>query len=45
MNDESITLSNSGVVLGPGTVKNPICVVANYLFDTLCHDIFQVRLG
>jgi len=45
VNDESITLSNSGVVLGPGTVKNPICVVANYLFDTLCHDIFQVSPG
>ena len=42
VNDTSITLSTSGVVLGPGTVKNPVCVVANYLFDTLCHDIFQV---
>lgn len=29
--------------LSPGSVKNPICIVANYLFDTLCHDIFQVR--
>jgi hypothetical protein len=29
-------------VLGPGSVKNPVCIVANYLFDTLCHDIFQV---
>ena len=25
--------------------KNPICVVANYLFDTLCHDVFQVKDG
>lgn len=24
-------------------MKNPICIVANYLFDTLCHDIFQVH--
>mmetsp|Transcript_22866 Transcript_22866/g.75856 ORF Transcript_22866/g.75856 Transcript_22866/m.75856 type:complete len:89 (+) Transcript_22866:666-932(+) len=24
---------------------NPICVIANYLFDTLCHDIFQVENG
>lgn len=23
-------------------MKNPICVVANYLFDTLYHDVFQV---
>jgi hypothetical protein len=30
-------------VLSPGSVKNPMCIVANYLFDTLCHDIFQVR--
>eukprot|EP00605_Chrysophyceae_sp_TOSAG23-4_P002240 GSChrysophyteH1.ASY1.ANO1.2484.1 assembled CDS len=25
--------------------ENPICVVANYLFDTLYHDIFQVYQG
>jgi|MDSY01.1.fsa_nt_gb hypothetical protein len=40
--DTTITLSHSGVVLSPGSVVNPICIVANYLFDTLCHDIFQV---
>ncbi len=43
--DKSITLWLSGKVLGPGTTKNPICVVANYLFDTLYHDIFQVENG
>ncbi len=43
VNDTTIRLSRSGVLLGPGTCVNPICVVANYLFDTLCHDIFQVR--
>jgi len=43
--DISIKLSKAGTVLAPGTVKNPICVVANYLFDTLCHDIFQVEAG
>lgn len=42
VNDTTIKLSRSGVLLGPGTCVNPICVVANYLFDTLCHDIFQV---
>jgi hypothetical protein len=42
-NDKSITLSNSNVCLSPGSVKNPICVVANYLFDSLETDIFQVR--
>lgn len=43
VNDSTIRLSRSGLELGPGTCVNPICVVANYLFDTLCHDIFQVR--
>ena len=42
VNDTTIRLSRSGVILGPGTCVNPICIVANYLFDTLCHDIFQV---
>ncbi|CAM9573016.1 unnamed protein product, partial [Ectocarpus fasciculatus] len=37
VNDTTIKLSRSGVLLGPGTCVNPICVVANYLFDTLCH--------
>ncbi|CAB1118630.1 unnamed protein product [Ectocarpus sp. CCAP 1310/34] len=45
VNDTTIKLSRSGVLLGPGTCVNPICVVANYLFDTLCHDIFQVDQG
>mmetsp|Transcript_19490 Transcript_19490/g.57976 ORF Transcript_19490/g.57976 Transcript_19490/m.57976 type:complete len:424 (+) Transcript_19490:724-1995(+) len=31
--------------MSPATLKNPICVVANYLFDTLCHDIFQIEYG
>lgn len=45
VNDIEITLSRSGVTLKPGNVVNPICIVANYLFDTLCHDIFQVDGG
>ncbi|CAM9408782.1 unnamed protein product [Scytosiphon promiscuus] len=45
VNDTTIKLSRSGVLLGPGTCVNPICIVANYLFDTLCHDIFQVDQG
>lgn len=43
VNDTSITLWKAGTVLGPRTCKNPICVVANYLFDTLYHDIFQIE--
>jgi hypothetical protein len=44
VNDTTIKLSRSGVELTPGSVVNPICIVANYLFDTLCHDVFQVRM-
>jgi tetratricopeptide (TPR) repeat protein len=45
VNDTEITLWKAGITLGPGSCKNPICVVANYLFDTLYHDIFQVDGG
>lgn len=43
--DTSITLWKSGTVLSKGSCKNPIIIVANYLFDTLYHDIFQVDGG
>lgn len=43
--DREITLARSGVKLEPGSCANPICIVANYLFDTLYHDIFQVDGG
>ncbi len=42
VSDRSIKLANSGVTLEPGACANPVVVVANYLFDTLYHDIFQV---
>lgn len=42
---DSIQLWKSKVVLGPGSSVNPICIVANYLFDTLYHDMFQVDGG
>jgi len=45
VNDRTITLWRSKKVLGPGVSKNPLCIVANYLFDTLYHDIFQVDGG
>jgi tetratricopeptide (TPR) repeat protein len=44
VNDDKITL-RSGKVIRADTAKNPICIVANYLFDTLYHDIFQVSEG
>jgi len=45
VHDETIRLHHSNVVIGRSTLKNPICVIANYLFDTLCHDIFQIEAG
>jgi len=39
--DHEIRLK-SGKVLRPNSVVNPICIVANYVFDTLHHDLFQV---
>ena len=45
VHDPVIHLAHAKKTLAPGTVKNPVCVVANYLFDTLCHDIFQVDGG
>ena len=29
--------------MSAGTFSNPIVIVANYLFDTLVHDFFQVE--
>lgn len=43
--DYSIKLHRSGKILSKHSSKNPICIVANYLFDTLYHDIFQVEEG
>jgi len=43
--DETIKLYHSNVTIGRNNLKNPICIVANYLFDTLCHDIFQIEAG
>lgn len=45
VDDSKIVLHKSGVVLSAGSLKNPVVVVANYLFDTLYHDYFQVFRG
>jgi SAM-dependent MidA family methyltransferase len=45
VNDNSLKLRVAGTILRKNQVKNPICIVANYLIDTLCHDVFQVRDG
>ncbi len=45
VNDTELHLKKSGKVLKIGEVKNPICIVANYLIDTLCNDVFQIEKG
>ena len=45
VNDKTIKLWRSGITLQTGSCTNPVCVIANYLFDTLYHDIFQVDGG
>lgn len=43
--DTALELSCSKNVLEVNSLKNPLCVIANYLFDTLYHDLFQVESG
>ena len=45
VNDIELHLMCSGTILKKGHVLNPICIVANYLIDTLCNDVFQVHDG
>ncbi|RHY61966.1 hypothetical protein DYB38_009847 [Aphanomyces astaci] len=40
--DTSLYLINAKQTIAPQSLKNPICVVANYLFDTLHHELFRV---
>jgi len=40
-----LTLARSGKVLATGTVKNPIVVIANYVFDSLPQDILRFQEG
>lgn len=43
--DSLIHLHHSNVTLSPGSSRNPVVIIANYLFDTLYHDHFCVRDG
>lgn len=40
--DESLTLEVSGRTLDPATLRNPLIVLANYVFDSLPQDAFQL---
>jgi len=44
-NDDPITLYNKKVALTPENFVNPLTVFANYIFDTVSHDIFSVTNG
>lgn len=43
--DEQLVLRRAGTVLAPGTVANPLAVVANYFFDSISQDAFTLRDG
>lgn len=42
---DQIELMHQKTILQAGSVKNPMLVVANYIFDTVVHDIFRVENG
>jgi hypothetical protein len=43
--DSTLALERAGATLAPGTVRNPVIVIANYVFDGLPLDCFSVRDG
>lgn len=43
--DDSLTLLHGGVTLAPGTLANPLALLANYFFDGLMHDAFFIEDG
>lgn len=43
--DTELHLSESGEVLRVGTVRNPIVVLANYVFDGIRQDLFRISGG
>jgi hypothetical protein len=40
-----ITLLNSQVVLRPGSVRNPVVLIGNYIFDTIPQDAYTLTSG
>lgn len=43
--DRELKLYRSGVTLSPGSVRNPVIALANYVFDTLRQDAFRLVEG
>ena len=44
IHDDTLTL-RSGKILKKGDIQSHMCIIANYLIDTLCHDLFQIEKG
>ena len=40
-----LRLEHSEVVLSPGSLRSPLIVIGNYYFDSLPHDLFQMKDG
>jgi tetratricopeptide (TPR) repeat protein len=45
IHDRELALLNTGVTITPGSLKNPLVVMANYFFDSIPQDVFHVRGG
>ncbi|USG62967.1 SAM-dependent methyltransferase [Sneathiella marina] len=45
MSPETIELLISGRTLVAGAIKTPLAVIANYILDSLPHDLFEIRNG
>lgn len=42
---QPLWLRHAGRHLDPDSLQNPLILVANYIFDTICHDAFRTRHG
>lgn len=43
--DQQIVTTEHGIKLEPNSCDNPLIVLANYLFDSIINDIFEVKQG
>lgn len=43
--DDELTLRRSGATLSAGAVRNPVVLIANYVFDSIPQDAFAVEQG
>ena len=42
---ESLALQMSGAPIGPGSLRHPLVVIANYVFDSIPQDLFRFEDG